>query len=84
MGVWLGGRSSCPSTQRRVVQAITLIRLMWYTWYYPLPSRGVGLISPHRKPIFSFRKKRTLYFKILNGFGLAPLSIERDINIGPY
>ena len=81
--MWLDSRSPCPSTQKKAVQAIALTKFMWYTWYYLLPSYGVGLISPLENPFFSFRKKRTLNFKILSGFGLAPLGNERDINIGP-
>ena len=31
---------------------------MWYTLYYLLPSCSVGLMSPHRKPLYYSTKKK--------------------------
>ena len=60
--IWLDGRSPCSSIQKGIVRAITPVRPMWNTWYYPLLSHGVGSINPHQRPFFFFiqqkKKKR--------------------------
>ena len=45
-------------TQREAVRAIVSVRPVWYTWYYPLPSRGVESMRPHQRPPYSFKKKK--------------------------
>ena len=56
--IWLDGRSPCSSIQKGIVRAITPVRPMWNTWYYPLLSHGVGSINSHQRPFFFFIQQK--------------------------
>ena len=57
---------------------------MWYTWYYSLSSRDVGLMSTHWKPpSFYLAKKKKVYIVATElRVGLDKLYTKLDYHLG--